>query len=100
MTTKKGSTHDPQLFTRNPLTRETAARLADAIAHRLTYDAEDVADLLLLMHALAYEADATNRENMLIDAELKLVAYLPGVDAATEAAKRARLDLLTKGGAR
>ena len=96
----KRPTRDPKLTSRNPLTRDDAGRLAEGIAHRLDYDARDVAALLLLIHSLAYEDDASARENMLIESTSRLAVYLDGVDAAAEAAMRAQLDALTKGGGR
>jgi hypothetical protein len=90
---------DAKLFSRNPLTTEGAGRLADALAFCFNYDAQDVAGLLLLIDSFAYEPDATDREIMLNEATLRLAAYLPGVDEATEAAMRGRFDAL-KGGAR
>ena len=97
--TKKTGTRDPKIASRNPLTREDAATLADGLAFSMNYDGEDVVRLLLLIHSLAYEPDATARENMLIDAEAKLASYVPGYDAAINTAMRRQLDAL-KGGAR
>ena len=50
------------------------------------------------MHSLVFEQDATDRENMLIEAETLLSVYLPGVDVATEKALRRQLDALKGGG--
>jgi hypothetical protein len=94
---KKG--RDSKLSSRNPLTREEAGRLAEAVAQGLDYAGADLSRLMLLIHALAYEPDATARENMLVEAELRLAVYLPGVDEATDTAKRVELDAL-RGGAR
>lgn len=95
---KKTNGRGPLLASRNPLTREQFATLADGLAFSLDYDGAEVARLLLLIHSLAYEPDATARENMLIDAEAKLASYVPGYDAAAFKAMRRELDALRKKG--
>jgi hypothetical protein len=99
MTTKKDSTRDPKLFSRNPLTPEGAGLLADSLAHFAHYDADAVASVLLLMHALTYEPDMTTRENMHSAAQVRLAVYVEGHGEAEEKAMRRQLDAL-KGGAR
>lgn len=56
------------------------------LALALNFDAGHTTRLLLLIHSLAYETDATVRENMLIASTEKLAVYVDGVDEAAEKA--------------
>ena len=67
----------------------------------MDWNGEEIARLLLLVHGLTYELDATARESMLFTILVKLSVYLPGVVAATDAALARQLDIIRKtGGAR
>ena len=79
---------------RNPLTHDEAATLAVRICETLS--AEDVARLLLLVHAFTYE-DPSERESMSSTIEDRLISSLPRVDEFRYEAMRCQLEDLRKG---
>lgn len=80
---------------RNPLTHEEAARLAYGLVDMA--DGEQVAQLLLLIHAFTY-CDPGEREGMSSEIEERLVPWLDGVDEFRHAAMRREVEALRKGG--
>lgn len=79
---------------RNPLTFEEAADLAESIIS--TGNAEQVARLLLLVHAFTY-IEAGERESFSSAIEDRLVPSLPRVDEFRHEAMRRELEALREG---
>jgi hypothetical protein len=91
---KKGK--DP-VFSRNPLTPEQAATLADSLTRALDGEESDIANLLLLCHALTFEPDLTAREGMLMAIEREAGPLLTAVDDALRNVKRRQFEALIGG---
>jgi hypothetical protein len=81
---------------RNPLTHEEVAQLAYGLVDMA--HGEQVAQLLLLVHAFTY-CDPGDRENLSSAIEERLVPWLDGADELRHTAMRRALEAL-KGGAR
>jgi hypothetical protein len=79
---------------RNPLTHEEAAQLAYGLVDMA--HGEQVAQLLLLVHAFTY-CDADERESMSSEIEERLVPWLDGADELRHAAMRREVEALRKG---
>jgi hypothetical protein len=84
----------------NPLTAEEAGELAFGIADRLDDlqgDRAEVAALLLLCTAFAYEPDPTTREEMHTAIEHRIGRMFPGFRDMVRGDMQRQLDALRKG---
>lgn len=88
---------DP-VFSRNPLTLKQTAALADSLTKVLDGEESDVANLLLLCHALTFEPDMTVREGMLMMIEKQAAPLLTVVDDVLNNVKRRQYEALKGGG--
>ncbi len=82
-------------FGHNPLTPAEAGALAFGLTNHLP-EPDEVARILLLCYAFTYEADMTEREQMLIAVEKALAVYLGGFSELCRAEMRQQLELLRR----
>jgi hypothetical protein len=80
------------------LTREQAAAIVDAWTRTGFLEGDDeIGGFLLLLRTLAYETDATQRENVLIAVEEKLLPMSLAVGRAIDGVVARRAEEIAKG---
>lgn len=82
----------------NPLTLDEVAALGADFAGDMGDEPDRLARFLLLCHALTYEGDFTERENMMRRIEAGAAPLLAGFDKMLDGELRGALDALRKGG--
>ena len=82
----------------NPLTREDAARLADAIMWHFYDDGNELAHFMLLLSAFTYERDLSAREGMLIAITEKAAPHMVPFDEMIRAEMERAYNDLRKSG--
>ena len=77
-----------------------AVNIAEALLFDAHHDGDAAARLLLLVRALAYQNDATERENVAIQLEERIAVFVNGVDEAIDETLRRTLASFREGGAK